>query len=105
MKGACEAAPVPKRKGTAPKAAMKAAMSTQPAHSVGRAPSRCMRRDTNGLATAAPNGKALKMTPLVEFERWRMFYLMSSAAFGMNKGQEFMITYLMMRPAGSKPQS
>jgi hypothetical protein len=41
------------------------------------------------------------MNPHVEFERWRMFYLMSSAAFGLNKGQEFMVTYLIMRPVGA----
>jgi cyclopropane-fatty-acyl-phospholipid synthase len=34
----------------------------------------------------------------LEFQRWRMFYLMSSAAFGINKGQDWMVTYLVMVP-------
>jgi len=33
-----------------------------------------------------------------EFQKWRMFYLMSSEAFGLNRGQEWMVTYLLMRP-------
>ena len=32
----------------------------------------------------------------LEFQRWRMFYLMSSAAFGINKGQVGVIKDLLV---------
>eukprot|EP00667_Euglena_gracilis_P013194 EG_transcript_13602 len=33
-----------------------------------------------------------------EFQKWRMFYLMCSESFALNRGQEWMVTYLLMKP-------
>ena len=35
------------------------------------------------------------------YQKWRTFYLMSSAAFGIHKGQEFLVMYFTMRPVGA----
>jgi cyclopropane-fatty-acyl-phospholipid synthase len=36
--------------------------------------------------------------PIYEFEKWRMFHLMCAESFGLNRGQEWMVTYLLMKP-------
>lgn len=41
--------------------------------------------------------------PVYEFEKWRMFHLMCAESFGLNQGQEWMVTYLLMAPRYNKP--
>lgn len=38
-------------------------------------------------------GKGREFSPAYLFQKWRMFYLMSSEAFGLNNGQEWMVAY------------
>ncbi len=35
--------------------------------------------------------------PAYMYEKWRMFYLMCSEAFGLNGGQEWMVVYYVLK--------
>ena len=35
--------------------------------------------------------------PNLEFQKWRMFYLMSSESFSFNQGNEWMVAYYLLR--------
>ena len=37
-------------------------------------------------------------SPTLEYEKWRMFYIMCSESFGYGKGNEWMVAYYLFEP-------